>query len=67
MFFNRRSRRPTNPEAAREWDNAVLPPILRHGCAAPTPEDMGAFEEDAISLEDALTARDPSEEEDLYG
>jgi hypothetical protein len=62
MFFNRSSRRPSNPKAAREWENAVVPPTVRHGCAAPTPEDMGAFEEDALSLEDAQTARDPSGE-----
>lgn len=51
MFSNRRS------EATRD-----LPPALHHGCAAPTPEDLGAFEEDALSLEDALAARDPTEE-----
>lgn len=63
MFFKRRpNTRPSNPDAAREWDNAILPPSLRHGCAAPTPEDMGAFVEDALSLDDALMARDPSEE-----
>ena len=64
MFFNRRSRRPSNPEAAREWDNAIVPPALRHGCAAPPfdPEAEAYFEEPASSEEDLEDAEDPSVE-----
>lgn len=65
MFFKRRPKtRPSNPGAAREWDNAVLPPSLRHGCAAPAfdPEAEAFFEEPAISEEDLDDAEDPSVE-----
>ncbi len=35
--------------------------------ALPSPESMGAFPEDALSLDDALAARDRTEDEANHG